>query len=91
MPRDLTEQQRMEEALAKRTAELEDARSFLDSVLENLPVMLFVKDAKDLKFIRWNRAEEEALGIDRSAAGIPLPMTSPTMTSRQSSRCLKKS
>ena len=58
----------MEEALAKRTAELEDARSFLDSVLENLPVMLFVKDAKDLKFIRWNRAEEEALGIDRSAA-----------------------
>src|SRR4029453_11208022 len=38
------------------------------SVLENLPVMLFVKDAKDLKFIRWNRAEEEALGIDRSAA-----------------------
>ena len=68
MSRDLTEQQRMEEALAKRTAELEDARSFLDSVLENLPVMLFVKDAKDLKFIRWNRAEEEALGIDRSAA-----------------------
>ena len=63
-----TQQERIEEALAKRTAELEDARAFLDSVLENLPVMLFVKDAKDLKFIRWNRAEEEALGIDRSAA-----------------------
>ena len=63
-----TQQERIEEALAKRTAELEDARAFLDSVLENLPVMLFVKDAKELKFIRWNRAEEEALGIDRSAA-----------------------
>jgi sigma-B regulation protein RsbU (phosphoserine phosphatase) len=63
-----TQQERIEEALAKRTAELEDARAFLDSVLENLPVMLFVKDAKDLRFIRWNRAEEEALGIDRSAA-----------------------
>jgi sigma-B regulation protein RsbU (phosphoserine phosphatase) len=68
MPKHVTAQQRIEEALAKRTAELEDARSFLDSVLENLPVMLFVKDAKDLKFTRWNRAEEEALGIDRSAA-----------------------
>jgi sigma-B regulation protein RsbU (phosphoserine phosphatase) len=37
-------------------------------VLEHLPVMLFVKDAEHLKFVRWNRAEEEALGIDRSAA-----------------------
>ena len=64
----LTEHQRIEEALARRTAELEDARNFLDSVLENLPVMLFVKDAKELKFVRWNRAEEEALGIDRSKA-----------------------
>ena len=50
--KELTEHQRTEEALARRTAELEDARSFLDSVLENLPVMLFVKDAKDLKFVR---------------------------------------
>jgi hypothetical protein len=32
MKRESTEQQRMEEALAERTAELEDARSFLDSV-----------------------------------------------------------
>jgi sigma-B regulation protein RsbU (phosphoserine phosphatase) len=68
LAQELTDHQRTEEALAKRTAELEDARSFLDSVLENLPVMLFVKDAKDLKFVRWNRAEELALGIDRSAA-----------------------
>lgn len=68
LEKELTERQRTEESLAKRTAELEDARSFLDSVLENLPVMLFVKDARDLRFVRWNKAEEEALGIDRSAA-----------------------
>ena len=68
LEQEVAEHQRTEEALAKRTAELEDARSFLDSVLENLPVMLFVKDAKELKFVRWNRAEEDALGIDRSAA-----------------------
>ena len=68
LERQLAEYRRTEEALARRTAELEDARSFLDSVLEHLPVMLFVKDAQHLRFVRWNRAEEEALGIDRSAA-----------------------
>ena len=68
LEQEVAEHRRTEEALAKRTAELEDARSFLDSVLEHLPVMLFVKDARDLRFVRWNRAEEEALGIDRSAA-----------------------
>jgi sigma-B regulation protein RsbU (phosphoserine phosphatase) len=64
----LAEYRRTEEALARRTAELEEARNFLDSVLEHLPVMLFVKDAEHLRFVRWNRTEEEALGIDRSAA-----------------------
>ena len=68
LEQEVAEHRRTEEALARRTAELEDARGFLDSVLENLPVMLFVKDAKDLRFVRWNKAEEEALGIDRSAA-----------------------
>jgi sigma-B regulation protein RsbU (phosphoserine phosphatase) len=64
----IVEHEQAEEALAKRTTELEDAKSFLDSVLEHLPVMLFVKDARDLRFVRWNRAEEEALGITRAAA-----------------------
>jgi len=68
LERELIEHRRTEETLAGRTAELEDARNFLDSVLEHLPVMLFVKDARDLRFVRWNKAEEEALGIDRSAA-----------------------
>ena len=68
LERQLAEYRRTEEALARRTAELEEARNFLDSVLEHLPVMLFVKDAEHLRFVRWNRTEEEALGIDRSAA-----------------------
>ena len=68
LERQVAEYRRTEEALARRTAELEDARNFLDSVLEHLPVMLFVKDAEHLRFVRWNRTEEEALGIDRSAA-----------------------
>src|SRR3989344_2175506 len=38
---------------------------FLNSVVENLPNMLFVKDAKDLRFVRFNKAAEELLGYSR--------------------------
>jgi PAS domain S-box-containing protein len=53
------------------TKVLEDARSlrrthaFLDSILENIPDMVFVKDARDLAFVRFNRAGEELLGVKR--------------------------
>jgi PAS domain S-box-containing protein len=39
---------------------------FLDSLIENLPNMVFVKDAQDLRFVRFNRAGEDLLGIARS-------------------------
>src|SRR5262249_24356359 len=38
---------------------------FLDSIIENIPMMLFVKEAKELRFERLNRAGEELLGIPR--------------------------
>lgn len=47
------------------TEELENSRKFLDSVIENIPNMLFVKEANELKFVRFNRAGEELLGIKR--------------------------
>jgi PAS domain S-box-containing protein len=56
--RDVTESRRAEERL--RSSE-----QFLDSVLENLPSMVFVKDAEELKFVRFNRAGEELLGCSR--------------------------
>jgi PAS domain S-box-containing protein len=40
---------------------------FLNSLIENLPYMIFVKDAEDLKFIRFNRAGEELIGLPREA------------------------
>ncbi len=40
--------------------------SFLDSLIENLPNMVFVKDAKSLRFVRMNRAGEDLLGTKRS-------------------------
>ena len=48
-------------------AELHRSESFLDSLIENLPHMVFVKDATDLRFVRFNRAGEELLGYPRAA------------------------
>nr|MBA3874920.1 PAS domain S-box protein [Anaerolineae bacterium] len=41
-------------------------QSFLDSIIENIPNMVFVKDAKDLRFISLNKAGEDLLGISRT-------------------------
>ncbi|HWU90288.1 MAG TPA: ATP-binding protein [Kofleriaceae bacterium] len=41
------------------------AHRFLDAILDNLPAMVFVKRAEDLRFVRFNRAGEELLGLTR--------------------------
>lgn len=41
-------------------------RRFFADLLEHLPTMVFVKDAKDLRLISLNRAGEELLGLPRS-------------------------
>lgn len=38
---------------------------FLDKVLENIPHMIFVKDAKDLRFVLFNKAGEALLGYSK--------------------------
>ena len=45
---------------------LREALAFLDSIVDNVPIMLFVKDAEQLRFVRFNRAGEELVGIDRT-------------------------
>ncbi len=55
----------LEQMVAERTEQLIAANQFLDSVIENIPNMIFVKDAKDLRFIRFNLAGEELLGLSR--------------------------
>ena len=48
-------------------ADIEGGDDWRDSIVENLPTMLFVKDASDLRFRRINRAAEDVLGLDRRA------------------------
>jgi PAS domain S-box-containing protein len=52
--------------LERAIVELKRSQSFLDSVVENIPAMVFVKDARDLRFVRQNRAGEELLGHSRA-------------------------
>ena len=46
---------------------LKDSQRFLTSIVDNLPHMIFVKDAKDLRFIRFNQAGEELIGYSKEA------------------------
>jgi PAS domain S-box-containing protein len=49
--------------LAKENKRTND---FLDSIIENIPDMVFVKDAKELRFVRLNKAGEHLLGHSRN-------------------------
>jgi len=55
------------EMFARRRSEsdLREANRFLDSLIENLPVMITLKDADSLRFVRVNRAVERFLGSSR--------------------------
>ncbi len=60
------------ELVTKRVVREEELRNkemqasqFLSTIVENLPDMIFVKDAKDLRFVLFNKAGEELLGHKR--------------------------
>ena len=55
---DITERKKNEDNLRK-------ANIFLDSIIENIPNMIFLKDANELRFVRFNKAGEYFLGISR--------------------------
>jgi len=52
---DISERKRIEK-------ELKDANAFLDAIIEHIPIVLFLKDAQSLRYVRLNRAGEELLG-----------------------------
>jgi len=56
--KDITEQKNKEE-------ELRRTQVFLNSVVENLPIGVFIKEAKELRFVLWSKGNEELIGIPR--------------------------
>ncbi|MEH6824363.1 MAG: PAS domain S-box protein [Motiliproteus sp.] len=52
--------------LESRTAELEEERSFLSTLLDSIPDLVFYKDTKGA-YLGCNRAMEEAIGISRNS------------------------
>ncbi|MCK9908560.1 EAL domain-containing protein [Microbacteriaceae bacterium K1510] len=59
MHEDVTERVRAERAL-------EHTRAFLDTIIENMPSPLIVKDVPSLRYILVNRAAEHYFGVSRS-------------------------
>ena len=57
---DITERKSAEETVQR-------SEKFLEQVLENIPNMIFVKEAENLRFVRFNRAGEDLLGYSREA------------------------
>ena len=51
--------------LKKTEQQLRENEIFTNSILENLPNMVFVKNAENLQFVRINQAGENLLGYDR--------------------------
>jgi PAS domain S-box-containing protein len=55
---DITERKRTE-------LNLKESKELTDAIVENIPLMIFLKEATDLRFVIFNRAGEELLGYDR--------------------------
>jgi PAS domain S-box-containing protein len=51
--------------LVTRNEEQKQSNTFLETLLDNIPTMLYVKEAKDFRYIRVNKAREAWLGVGR--------------------------
>ncbi|HEY9618801.1 MAG TPA: histidine kinase dimerization/phospho-acceptor domain-containing protein, partial [Crinalium sp.] len=51
--------------LKQSEEEIKRVQWFLDAIIENIPNMIFVKDAEELRFVRINKAGEDLLGYVR--------------------------
>jgi PAS domain S-box-containing protein len=53
------------EQIKRIEQELKDANAFLDAIIENIPLTLFIKESQSLRFVRFNRAGEDLVGRPR--------------------------
>jgi PAS domain S-box-containing protein len=49
----------------RAVTELKESKTLIEAVVENVPLMIFLKEAVDHRFVIVNRAGEELLGYDR--------------------------
>lgn len=49
----------------KMELDLVESQRFFNSIVDNIPDMVFVKDSKELRFVFLNKAGEVLLGQDR--------------------------
>jgi PAS domain S-box-containing protein len=64
----IAEREAAEENLAraqKAEKEVENTNSFISAVLENIPNMIFVKEPKEFRFVLFNKAGEDLVGVSR--------------------------
>ncbi len=45
--------------------ELHSSERFPNDIVENIPDMIFVKEAEELRFVRFNKAGEKLIGYSR--------------------------
>jgi len=62
---DVTLQQRQEDAIEEQLAANQRLTDFLNTVINNLPVGLFIKDAETLQFVEWNQTAADIFGIPK--------------------------
>ncbi|WP_246756670.1 bifunctional diguanylate cyclase/phosphodiesterase [Bradyrhizobium diazoefficiens] len=55
----------LEQTHKRAEQDLLRAREFLDSIIENIPIAVFAKDARDSRYVLLNRAGEEYFGMPR--------------------------
>lgn len=53
------------EELESYILQLKKSNAFLNAILENIPNMVFAKDAHDLRFVQFNKAGEKLLGMSK--------------------------
>jgi PAS domain S-box-containing protein len=56
---DISERKQAERAL-------KESKELVEAIVENAPLMIFLKEATDLRFVVFNRAGEELVGYDRN-------------------------
>lgn len=64
------------------------AEAFLQTVLQNLPIMVFIKEARELRHVLWNKAAEEVSGW--SAAEIMGKSDQELHSAADAARCIAK-